>query len=520
MTSSRALSAQEIRQCQRAVARGDTQRDLAARFGVAVATVQRALRKARTAGEFSAAGLSHQPARTRDQVWAWDLPSIRHARDEQMRGQFAWPARLARALRTDDAIFVARANRLAPLSAIALALEPYPSAAGRRVARDLAAHVDVDRSVLLGLAGTLVDHGLAVAIVRREPNGAGTKIRLRVEEWPIETIRWDPTAERLEAHVRDAGWTPVTHGDGDWIVFRRFESQPWTQDAAILPAALVWPAHANAVRDWAAATLAHGQSKLMGELPEGVPLREEDGSLTPEASAFIEVLQGLVNGDIAAGIRPANAKTEFVSSQSSAWQVFSEFLTNRERAAARIYQGTDAALGANTSAPGVDVQTLFGVAVTKVQGDTGTIERGLYEGLSCVWTALHYGDSRLAPRYRYALPDPDSDAKSVESAAKLDRLLAAVERLRGAGFAVAQGDVDRLAAEMGVEHPPTLAVSAASRKPLDLAPTDVARVVRVNEVRLDRGLPALDDERGVLFISELEAYAESRAAAPTEPAAP
>lgn len=58
-------------------------------------------------------------------------------------------------------------------------------------------------------------------------------------------------------------------------------------------------------------------------------------------------------------------------------------------------------------------------------------------------------------------------------------------------------------------------VEVHSTVKLDLAPTDIAKVVSVNEARGSQGLGPVADERGELMISELEAVAKE---APAEPA--
>src|SRR5690606_32521033 len=210
------------------------------------------------------------------------------------------------------------------------------------------------------------------------------------------------------------------------------------------------------------------------------------------------MLQDLVSGEAGAGVHPKGSTVDFIANGSTAWQVFSELIQNREKAAARIYLGTDAILGSMGGAPGVDIAALFGVAASKFQGDFTAIESALRTGVYEPWTAINFGDSRLAPTLKYDLPDPDAEKKSAERASALDRLLTAVERLRKQQFDVTQKAVAELCARFGVVPVPVLAAQEARTVPLDLAPTDVARVVRVNEARASRGLPPLADGRGDL----------------------
>lgn len=484
-------------------------RGAAKRLGVSPATVLRHLGRVRKAEEFQGAAAVQPPRRT-ESAFSWSLELIRCARDDQLRGHFQWPVRLAEAMRTDDALFTAYHNRIAPHSAIAARLEAAPGVRGEAVRRRASESVIAPRAVLEGILGTMANHGLAVGYVKRHPNDDGTRVDFELCEWPLEHVQWNSSTEQLETRVRGGGaMVPIVHGDGAWIVFRKFALDPWKQEACVLPGALLWAAHANGLRDWAGGSASHGLAKIIGELPEGVSLKDADGNLSPEAESFLQMLQDVVSGEAPAGVRPPGSKTEFVSNSSTAWQVFNELILNREKGAARIYLGTDASLGSVGGAPGVDIATLFGVATTKVQGDFEALEQALAVGLYQPWAAVNEGDSRHAPTLVYDMPDPDAEAEADARAKGITRLCEAVQQLRDQQFEVTQDVVRVLAEQFGVDPAPQLASTEAARIPLDLAPTDVARVVRVKEARQSRGLPLLGDERDDMMISELEAAAEA-----------
>jgi len=448
---------------------------LAQRAGVHVATLQRALAgrkisqktfralekikpRVRTADEFrDVLASAVRPPRLRETPTTWELETIRDARDEQLRGRFAAPVALARAMRTDDAIFTARTNRVAPHDAIASRLVPADGRRGERCAARAAESVFVPRTVVGGLLGTLVDHGVAVGYVEHEPNEDGTRIDFRLREWPLEFVDYDPQTERLRTRTRDASQAEIVHGDGRWIVFRKHDLLPWTIDATLLAAAFVWASHGGVLQDWNYSTRSHGLSKILGELPDGFAIAKGDGTLSNEASAYRDMLRDLMTGDAPAGVQPPGAKTTVLANTSGAWQVFSELALNREKAAARIYLGTDAHLGSVGGAPGVDIATLFGVSTTRLQGDLDALSSALNVGVYQPWAAVNDGDSRLAPRHEYVVPDPDEDAKHEQAAAKEQRLAEAIVRRREAGLVVNQQVVDDLALRFGVSPAPRLA---------------------------------------------------------------
>lgn len=461
---------------------GESLRQVAARAGVHHSTLSKALRgqavsskaiaalsrlvpKVRTSSEFKASAVSLQAPIQRTSSLSWTLEQIRSARDAQMNGDFALPVRLAEAMRTDDALYVAYHNRIAPQSAVQTKLIACSGARGEALMRKAAASITIERSVLEGIQGTLANHGLAIGYVLRESNESGTIINMRLTEWPLEFVSYDAGRDTLQTQVRGGPRVDITHGDGAWIAFSKFKAMPWRQAACLLPASFVWASHAGGVGDWAGGSRAHGLAQMIGRLPEGFAVADEEGALTKEAQAFLSLMQALANGEAGAAIAPPGSTTEFISNDSTAWQIFSELIQNREKAAARIYQGTDAALGSVGGAPGVDISQLFGVATTILQGDFNAIETGLRTGLYEPWTAINEGTSRYAPRLEYQLPDPDKDSKRAELARGEERLMIAIKGRRSLGFSVTQVDVNALASIYGVSPSPTLAVDSAQEQP-------------------------------------------------------
>lgn len=453
--------------------------------------------------------------------FVWDLQAIRAARDDQIRGRFKQPVRLAAAMRTDDALFNAYITRLSPHTCIEARLTPAPGARGEACANRARASVVTSRQVLEGILGTLVNHGLSIGINRWRPSDDGTRVDCVLEEWPLEHVTDNPLTNTLETATRDGQTVPIIHGDGTWVIFRRVADRPWLHDACILPAALVWAAHAGGISDMAASARAHGLAQVIGELPAGVNLSEDDGAtLTAEAQAFLSMLRDIGSGEAAVGLRPAGSKTDFLSNQSTAWQIFVELIQDRAKAAARIYLGTDATLGSIGGAPGVDIAELFGVATTKTQGDFECLETGLNTGVYAPWAAINMGSSLYAPRVKYQLPDPDAERKREERAKNYERFVARLAAMRDQKLIVDQAMIDRAAADFGIEPVPQLAPITEQTVSLVLAPTDVALVVRGREARAAQGLPAFGDERDDMTLGELKTYVSPGRVATGAPAAP
>jgi hypothetical protein len=422
--------------------------------------------KVRQAAEFPIASMKQAmtPPPEVGSVYSWSLEDIRAARDAQMRGQFARPAQLAAAMRTDDAISVARGNRLSPLRCIRVEIKPSKGARGKPIADEAEAlygqdGIAISLETCASIEGCFVDHGIAFATNTWTPREDGSRVDCTVSYFPIEHVRWEPYKRcyvaRVDSSVMTDGMSEVdiVHGDGRWIIFSEFAHEPYKQHAAVLPAALVWACRAFAMRDWAKGSVSHGSAKVIGTMPEGVPLQgDAPGTLSPQATAFVALVRDVATSDNAAGVKPFGSTLDLLTNDSPAWQIFEKLVENRERAAARIYQGTDGALGANGGAPGVDISVLFGVASTKVQGDSVVISRGLQSGSIDIWTAINFGDSALAPTRRYMLPDADGDADRASLTVRTNAFYAHIE-LAAKRFVIDQAFVEKIAKLYDVEAP-------------------------------------------------------------------
>jgi len=379
-----------------------------------------------------------------------------------MQGQFDIAVQLAEMLGTDDSLFVARQNRIDTQSAVQTELQAEDSTRGIAVQRKALSSVFVPRDVLRGIQGTLIDHGIAIGYNDQESIDGGSRVDFHLREWPLEFVRWDRSREVLYTQVLGEPRADITHGDGRWTVFRKRHTRPWANDACLIPASFVWAAHANGLSSWVSGAKAHGLAQIMGSLPIDTPTLDENGNLTQEAEAFLRMMIDFVSGEAGAAIKPPGSTAEFVANGSNAWQVFSELLTNREKAAARIYLGTDAILGSVGGAPGVDISQLFGVTSTKIQGDFGAISAGLRTGVYEPWCAINEGTSRYCPSFKYLLPDPDQEAKRKEIDANWTRFIARIKAMREQGLLVSQAEVDTAAKDFGISPVPALSTKPAT----------------------------------------------------------
>lgn len=435
--------------------------------------------------------LAARPKNGRAPVGLWTLANIFAARDCQMRGDFERAARVAEAMRTFPPLLVARKNRLEAQKGIAVAVEPAADTGrGRAIAAEGAPlfgedGLAISSATSADIEGCLVDHGLAVGYNVWIPREDGTRVDVLHTMWPIEFIRRDPLTGELLARLHDWSEVPVVHGDGRWVVYQKHEDHPERQDAAVLAACLVWATGAYAWRDWSKGSVSHGNAKVIGELPAGVSLQTESGGMTDEASAMVELLRSVAYDDTPIGIKPAGSKLDYMVNSSTAWQVWEKLGQMAEKAAARIYLGTDGTLGSQGGAPGVDVDALFGVARTYIEGDLRCIERCFYAGTIVPWTAINFGDSLLAPHRVYQIPDVDQDTATDAMAKRRQAFFADLDQMKQKGFVVDQDVVKRLAAEYRVEAPTLAEVTPETVAPEVTAPAEVTPQDAPAEAALD-----------------------------------
>jgi hypothetical protein len=399
-------------------------------------------------------------------AYSWCISDIVNARDSQILGRFQTPARLAESFRTDDALAVAYDNRLAPQRMIGVEIEEGKGARSGAIASEADAlfgpkGIALSDDTMSDIVGGIANHDLAIGVNMWTPRKDGSRVDVQMHAWPIEFVWWDSSARCLMTRVDsvpepdrwrwcdlpgdpyplDTGCgsqMPIIHGDGRWVVFAKHEITPWRNEAALIPAALVWARHAFAARDWGKGSSSHGNAKVVGTLPEGVPLQgttaEGEDGWSREAAAFMELLQDIQSLDTPVGIMPYGSTIDYLVNSSKAWEVWERLMLNAERAAARIYLGTDGMLGAQGGAPGVDVQALFGVARTRVEGDLQCITRALRTGLIEPWTAINFGDSSQAPERKYLIPDVDSDAVMESTAKRESAMWASIKSAKETGM--------------------------------------------------------------------------------------
>jgi len=485
-------------------------------------------KKVRVASEFDLVQLAAEvrAPKVSSGSYAWDLDAIRAARDAQMIGRFRLAARLAESTRTDYAIFASFLNRLAPQRGLPVKLEPPNDSARAIRIRDEGAALFGPRGVgihpdtLADIDGTLANHGVAFGVNVVTPREDGSRVDFELRSWPIEFVYWDPIRRGYRTQVEGFAEEMICHGDGRWVIFQEHEYEPW-KHGALLAIALLWADHAFGVRDRAKASTAHGNAKIVGTMPSGVPIEDAEKKLTPEALGFLDLLRAIASADVPVGIKPFGSTVDYIVNNSTAWQIFKEIVDSGDRAADRVYLGHDVSV---TAAGGDAVAYLFGVRNDIVEGSLRAIERGIRTGTIEPWAAINFGDSSLAPDRVYLMPDADEDARRKSLAERTSAFFEAIKSAKATGFEVTTAYVDALAADYGIIKP-SLPAESNKAPSITLAPTDIAIVVKVNEARASAGLGPLtlpdgsQDPDGLISVAAFKAKQEAKASIPTAPAA-
>lgn len=386
-------------------------------------------------------------------IAAWTREDLKSARDLQMRGKFARPVALRRALLTEPAIYVAAINRLAPHRGVACDITAPTELTGTALAWLTEARstfcgpasVSLPTSVHSNAFAENAFHALCIEQIHWETRGDGSREDAFVTPFPLECVEWSQIDKCLIATCVE-GRFPVVHGDGRWMVTSQFGDRPW-EYGAVVPFADLWGDLAYGRKHRSQNAESHGEDKWIGMLPETIPLD------SPDAQALMRELVKLYQRRRAMVI-PFGAKVERNQSQSPAWQIFKEILDSGGRHAARILLGTDDSQ-ADGGSNYIKSKNLFGVRNDIVEGDFSSRGAAVSTGLLRPWSLVNAGRwDRWS--YGWTMPDADEDARVESIATRNGKFWADIGQARAQGFRVDQAYVNKLARQYKLD-PPQLA---------------------------------------------------------------
>lgn len=392
----------------------------------------------------------------RNFTWAWDIDSIRTAREAQMAGYLNVAAHLGRDMKTDPSIYACLLNRIAPALGLPQSMLAPDGTGHAFRSGGLAERVRAEAESTFGPYGTalpnevvadiiesLAIHGLWVGQNIWTPRADGTRIDVRLETFPMQFVRWYPTKRRLLAQTTD-GVVTVEPGDGKWVVIQRRDFLPW-QSGSLIPLALVWPDRAFGVRDRSKNAESHGEVKWIGTPAEGTPVE------SPEGDQFAKDLQSLYRAR-SGMVKPYGFEVQKEEAMSQAWQIFRELIKGDDSDIARILLGQDGTVS-NSGGNYIKSDVLFGVRNDIVETDLAVTERGARGHTLRPWAAINFGNVDVTPCKHWELPDLNEEAKRDSLAKRTKEFNAILAGYRSNGFVIDQPFVDYLAKEFDVTAP-------------------------------------------------------------------
>lgn len=444
----------------------------------------------------------------------WNLERIRNAIAAHDQGIFLESSLLATVAQRFGPVFAALGQAIAP----ALALPRHVRSGTTGLARILGAEVEAQLAPRAGLlpsayfpptvwGSCAIDlRMMGFAVLQHtygEPDPETGVCMCYTRRWPTWAVQYYRYRRQFVA-ITDAGPVDIVSGDGKFTLLAdteepHFDGAIRALATEVLDGTLVKQARASYVDRY-------GNPKWIGTMPTGTAVR------SPEGDEFFAAMQ-TIQGPDGVGALPAGAKFDVVGVQSAQNTVFTDALDNVWQFVAAIMLGSD---GTMTRGTGVYSAPIFaGVRRDLVDRMLKAMVRGVNMGHVAPWLWMNFGASIDAARAAgewvdpvldIPLPDPDGDARIKSYSDRVTAFHTIIAAERSGGFDVTPERVRQLAASLDIDAPTLAPKAAIPAARLELAPTDIARVVRVDEVRASQGLGPIGDDRGALTIGQLDAW--------------
>lgn len=337
------------------------------------------------------------------------------------------------------------------------------------------------------------------------PRRPGARLVHRLRAWHPRDLRWEdlPLDDERRMRGQSVRWLvrsadgrerEVVPGDGEWVLYAPHGTQrPWAL-AAWRALAFAWILKQFALLDRARQVEVHGGPVRVGIAAEGA---------TEEGRARWRDQLRTLSRDSAL-VLPHGYDMRMIEATGTGWELFESQIAWADRAIAIVLAGqTVTTEGSRGFADGATQDTIRR-ELTRFTSQTWA---------SCLrsqslrpWALANYG-TPTAPLPRW---DAESSEERLARARSMISLGEAVARLDAALAASGKRmDMDVIAQRYDL---PVLDLPQGTRAPtITLAPTDLAKVVRVNEARASAGLGALAlpdgsaDPDGWLTVSEFAA---------------
>lgn len=443
----------------------------------------------------------------------WSLPRIRRAISMHRQGYFYESSTLAIVLMSFGPVFAATGQRLAPALALPRHIKCGSRGLSKRIGREIEQQLVPQQGLLpspyfpptlYGAIGfDLLFMGFSVLQHVDGKPDPETGIRPRyTRRWPTWATQYYRSRKTFVALTNDG---PVDiRNDGKFTLIADTD-EPHFLGAIVALGEEVFDGKATQ-RGRASWIDKYCNPKWVGKMPPGVAPR------TPEGDAFEQAIATIRSPD-GFGVLPNGSDLQAIGLTAQQSTVLKDALESNWMFVAAIMLGSD---GTMTRGTGVYSAPVFaGVRRDLVDRDVGSTVRGINQGHVEPYVYNNYSSSIAEandwqdPVLESQMPDPDSDKRIESYANRVKKLHESIKAERDSGCVVDQDRINQLADRFEVDAP-TLADIDDQVIQIDLAPTDKAKVVTVNEARRSMKLEPLVDERGDKMLAEIEQKKENQ----------
>lgn len=465
------------------------------------------------------ATIIEQPARS---VTEWTPAMVKAALRDADSGSLARPADLVEAMMGDDRVTGVLSTRTHGLLALPLsyyggsksackALEGTRAVAQRQAEPGDWIRMFPENELAHLLAwGILLGVGLAERVFPAE-RATGEREVPTIRVWHPRWLRFEYTTRRWLLTTAD-GEIEIQPGDGKWILYLPYgSSRPWSH-GAWRACAFAWVLKQFALHDRARHSEILGSATRVGVVP---------GSAAPEKKkAFLADLRRM--GRNTSMVLPEGFDLKMVEATGRTWEIYGAQVEWADRAIAISLAGqfvtTEGTKGFSNGNIHADIK------LDLIKFTAESLITCLHDQGVVPWAVDNFGKADAAPWAQFDTSPPEDKKATAEALLTIGSAITTIDgALAASGARVdARAVVDRFGVEV-IDLPADVGKAPS----IALAPTDLAKVVRVNEARASGGLGPLllangePDPDGLLTVAAFAAKQESGAATtPPPPAGP
>jgi hypothetical protein len=336
-----------------------------------------------------------------------------------------------------------------------------------------------------------------------------------VQRWPLSAVGW--TAYPIRGVV---GYYAIAQGnlwiqlprpgttEGEWTVGG--EGDMPHLDGAICSLDMEFTAGMLARRARSNLGVSAGKASPYGTMPQDVPVHTTDGNGNPvqgPGEDAAETLAAMGSEQMGALFPHGFVLDKFELTTTGAAEYFTTDLKDSLLMVSLAVMGHGGSLAKTDAQYRSEKGREVDVPEALTRRDVRALERAA-NGLFAMLAEENSGlPAERAPKLNGRLPDADQADRMKSEQERRENYLDELVKEKELGIPLTQEHADSLAWRYEVE-PVVVPATPSNVARLDLAPTDLAKVVRVDEARASRDLPPIGDERGEKTIGELDAAAK------------